>query len=80
MTTQAALGVKQIHPLVAPAAHPKQTKKEQKSRIFNGHWLFVQRDGRSLPLLQTIFKFGRVPANRSTRVETAGMCLVKKKL
>jgi hypothetical protein len=31
MTTQAALGVKQIHPLVAPAADPKQADQDQKS-------------------------------------------------
>jgi hypothetical protein len=80
MTTQAALGVKQVHPLVTPAADPKQEKKNPKSRIFNGHWLFAQPDARSLPLTQTIFKFERVPANRLTLVETAGMCLVKKKL
>jgi hypothetical protein len=43
MTTHAALGVEQIHPLVTPATNPKQAKKEQKSRMFNGHWLFAQR-------------------------------------
>jgi hypothetical protein len=43
VTTQAALRVKQIHPLVTPAADPKQAKKDQKIRIFNSHWLFAQR-------------------------------------
>jgi hypothetical protein len=42
MTTEAALSVKQIHPLVTPATDPKQAKKEQKSRMFNSHWLVAQ--------------------------------------
>jgi hypothetical protein len=46
MTTQAALRVKQIHPLVTPAADPKQAKKEQRSRMFNNHWLCAQRAGK----------------------------------
>jgi hypothetical protein len=31
MATQAALGIEQIHPLVAPAADPNQAKKDQKN-------------------------------------------------
>jgi hypothetical protein len=41
MTTQAALGVKQIHPLIASAADPKQADRDQKN-IFSNHRLFAQ--------------------------------------
>jgi hypothetical protein len=49
MATQTALGVQQIHPLITPAADPKQAKKNQKNQMLNSHWLFNQRAKRNVP-------------------------------
>jgi hypothetical protein len=41
MTTQAALGINQIHPLVTPATDPKEAPKDQEKRMINRHRLLL---------------------------------------